>query len=309
MKQKIILLAFVVIMANAQTLKVKQIEEVKELSEKRQYYAQYSPDGTKILSTTENYEGINIYNIESKQVTKVTEAIGSGYEAKFIDNSNIAYRMDEYIDNMRYSTIKTKNISTGKEIVYETRQRDVTVPVISGSKLLYTKSTAMQSKTMSAIALNKTKAIEKAVAMVESNKLESIVIVENGKRTEIAPKGKVTYIWPSVSPDGNKVLFTATGDGTYISDKQGKILVKLGKLDSPKWSPDGKYIIGMEDKDDGHRYISSEIKIYSIEGKEILNVTGGKCGIAMYPSWDNSGKKAVFNNLEGNVYVAELEAK
>jgi len=217
--------------------------------------------------------------------------------------------MDEYIDNMRYSTIKTKNISTGKEIVYETRQRDVTVPVISGSKLLYTKSTAMQSKTMSAIALNKTKAIEKAVAMVESNKLESIVIVENGKRTEIAPKGKVTYIWPSVSPDGNKVLFTATGDGTYISDKQGKILVKLGKLDSPKWSPDGKYIIGMEDKDDGHRYISSEIKIYSIEGKEILNVTGGKCGIAMYPSWDNSGKKAVFNNLEGNVYVAELEAK
>jgi len=65
----------------------------------------------------------------------------------------------------------------------------------------------------------------------------------------------------------------------------------------------------MEDKDDGHRYISSEIKIYSIEGKEILNVTGGKCGIAMYPSWDNSGKKAVFNNLEGNVYVAELEAK
>ena len=78
------------------------------------------------------------------------------------------------------------------------------------------------------------------------------------------------------------ILFTATGKGTYICDLKGKILAEFGLLNAPVWYNDN-FIAGMYDKDDGHKVISSEIVLISVDGKNKYPIST-KGEIAMYPS-------------------------
>ena len=76
------------------------------------------------------------------------------------------------------------------------------------------------------------------------------------------------YLWASLSPDQSKILFTKAGEGTYTSDLQGNILVEFGNANAPRWSPDGNWIVYMNDKDNGYYYTASEIFVVSADGSK-----------------------------------------
>ena len=107
------------------------------------------------------------------------------------------------------------------------------------------------------------------------------------------------YIWVSLSPDSKKILFTAAGKGTYICDLKGKILASLGYLNAPVWF-NNEYVVGMEDKDDGHQVISSKIVMMSVANNTKTEIsTTGK--IAMYPTASGKANRIAYHCENGEI--------
>ena len=99
------------------------------------------------------------------------------------------------------------------------------------------------------------------------------------------------------------ILFTATGEGTFICDMNGKNIKKLGYLNAPVWYDDN-FVVGMQDKDDGEFVTGSTILMKSIDGK-ISKVLSSPNQIAMYPTAVVG--KVAYNTNEGDIYVVELK--
>ena len=93
-----------------------------------------------------------------------------------------------------------------------------------------------------------------------------------------------------------------SGGGTYICDLSGKILVDLGNIHAPKWSPDGKWIVYMDDKDDGYNFTSSEIHVISSDGKWDIPLTSTENEIELYPAWGPQNE-IVYSTESGRIYL------
>ena len=144
------------------------------------------------------------------------------------------------------------------------------------------------------------------VITIENRKM---VLYNNGNRTELTPNGaELSYIWASISPDNKNIVYTAAGKGTYVCSVTGKNVTSLGKLSAPSWAGN-KFVVGMDDRDDGEKLISSSLVISSIEGKlrKTLEIPAGIN--AMYPSASKDGSRIAFNTDRGEVYLMQVELK
>ena len=124
----------------------------------------------------------------------------------------------------------------------------------------------------------------------------------------IAPAGDVFYIWVSVSPDQQRLLFTAAGKGTYISDLEGNIIADLGTLNAPSWLDNG-WILGMNDRDDGHQVVSSDVLAIHVESGKRQNLTAEFREIALYPAASSAADRIAFSNLKGEVFTMKIRIK
>lgn len=253
----------------AQSVKVIKNEKLISGDVERLYFPRFSPDGQNLLLTKNNYKGLWIYNIPQKQLTKINDYYGSGFNSSInLENGKINFFKDEFVNNKRESLLKIFDLNLGSE-VNDSLITNVQLKVYSENS--------------------------------------QIIINHRRVRKAIKPLGEGNYIWVSLSPKGDKILFTLAGKGTYICDLNGRIQSELGYANAPKWSPDGKWIVFMNDKDDGLNYISSDIFVASADGKLKFNITDSISEIEMYPEWSNDGNKIVYNNLSGEIFVAELE--
>lgn len=133
-----------------------------------------------------------------------------------------------------------------------------------------------------------------------------LIVETNGLKNVLHPLEKTDrYLWGSLSPDGNRILFTAVGKGTYVCDLKGKVLAEIGYLNAPVWY-DRDRIVGMVDKDNGDYIISSSVVMVSADGKQrqILVPSTEK---AMYPAVNRLSGRIAYNTLEGDIIVLELE--
>lgn len=133
-----------------------------------------------------------------------------------------------------------------------------------------------------------------------------LTLYENGKEKKMMPSGEGNYVWASLSPDGEKILYNKAGEGTFICDLNGKILAELGYANAPEWSPNGRWIAFMKDYDDGHFITESEIWIASADGKEFRQLTKTEDKIEMYPRWAPDNRALVFHDLSGTLYRMKL---
>ena len=134
----------------------------------------------------------------------------------------------------------------------------------------------------------------------------ALSVYQNGQARIINPNGPADYLWPSLSPDKKNILYSVSGKGTFISNLEGTEVVELGRLHAPKWSADGKYVIGMDDYDDGQRFTKSDIILVSSDGKARQNLTKDLDIIALYPTLSPDGTQIFFNDEKGMVYTMNV---
>ena len=298
---------FILILAlYGNVLSAQQNISVKKISELNGISSGFRPvfiSDKSIVYTDELNNALFLYDIKKKSALNLCDDIGSGDH--FIisdDGKNIAYKsykMYEY--GRRQSSVYIIDIETKvkKTIIQDVRE-------LSSLDFQNGNLSFIHQQFLKEYSLNPEKKLKNGLLAFTDANL-NLVAVENSKQNIINPLGKGNYIWVSVSPDGTKILFTKTGKGTFICNSKGEDIINLGRLHAAKWSKDGKWIIGMNDFDNGHKYTNSQIIMISPDGKnrQILDLKNIK--IALYPDLSSDNSNVVFNTETGKIYILKLK--
>jgi Tol biopolymer transport system component len=257
---------------------------------------QFSPDGKRIYLTTAGYTGIWEYSLDDRSTRIVTEDRGAGYGFVLSpDAKRIAYRRTktDKETHRRVQEIVVMDLSTGKSTV-QASGRDLSLPTFSTAGVVF--SGGKEAIDLPSVA----KSGEVLLIGIENTK---IALVRNGNKILLDPFGKGSYIWPTLSPDRQRIAAYEMSRGTFVCDLDGTVRSELGKKDAAVWTRDGKWLVYMDDKDDGHRILSSELYCTSPDGGTVVQLTDTENVVELYPQCSPTENKIVCSSLRGGIYL------
>jgi hypothetical protein len=263
------------------------------------FHAQFNTTGDQLAFTTESYVGLSVYNFSENATIKITEKAGAGFQPVFSnDNKKVFYKNTVYKARLRMDGVKSYDFASKTALEMLAPRRNMKQPQTIQNGIMVFADTKIFKST-----LNRKKTPVTNYIWSDGSNLN---IYRDNKLQLLNPvKGANGYIWASLSPNEKMILFTAAGAGTFVCDLNGKIIAKLGYLNAPTWYDDN-FVVGMQDKDDGHFVTGSKILMKSLDGK-IEKVLSAANQIAMYPTAAASANRVAFNTLNGEIYVLELK--
>ncbi|MDR2650879.1 MAG: hypothetical protein LBC68_01000 [Prevotellaceae bacterium] len=299
--KKLLLLIFLVGQSVfAQQIEIKSTELVKATESGDFYFAQFSPKGTYLLTSSANYAGLRQIMLETQEVKILTQEQGSGYDVKIsADESTILFKKTEFIKNLRYTSLYQYSFTDNKTVKVENAVREKLTPAFAQNKPIFVKGKSLVKANITDSEITPFINIEdKQMALYKGN-----------TKKILTPSGEnESYFWASVSPDGKHIVYTTAAKGTFVCKIDGSNPVSLGKLNAPVWL-NNQWIVGMDDKDDGTMILSSSLVASTIDGKlrQVLTIPSIK--IALYPAASPDGKKIAFNTESGEIYIMNINIK
>ena len=264
---------------------VVRIEKIPLPASRAWTMPQWSPDGTTVYFTASDFNGIWSYALSSGTVRQVTSDRQSGYGFLIApDGSEIIYR-------------RTLTDARARVRLQETVARSLTGTgsrrVASGSDL---QLPSMESLRPAVVPADQT-----VLLGIENNK---IAVMREGKKVLLDPLGgDGRYIWPDLSPDGKRLVACDMERGSFVSDSDGGNPVRLGRRNAAVWTRDGRWLVYMADRDDGHRVTGSELAAVSADGKRTTALTATRGRAEMYPRCSPTGDRIVCSTLGGEILI------
>ena len=280
--------------AMGQVLNVTSIEKVN-LPDKAAVAA-ISPQGDYLLLTSATNQGLTKMDLNTNQCQVLSTAPSAGHNVKISpDGQTVVYREGSFNNkHLRLSSLKSVNLVTGSSQVLVKPTRD-----LQGYAASATTVGAVNKGKFSKKAIGNAKAQNLPVLSIDKGKL---MVTIDGKTRNLSPNGNdFSYLWPSLSPDGTKVLYYLAAHGTYVCDLDGNNARKVGKMRAPVWYDDNT-IVGMMDLDDGEFIYASTIVAATLDG--VTQTLTGDETIAMYPHAANG--KIAFSTPAGEAYIIQV---
>ncbi|MCU6769202.1 PD40 domain-containing protein [Barnesiella propionica] len=265
------------------------------------YLPVLSPAGDFLVLTNSDMNGLQKYDLATKKMTTLTTDKGSGFGVEISsDGSTVVYRNREYKGKLRYTTLKSVNVNTGKKSELVKATRDLQGVAVKEGTVLAVNDGKLLSKKMSGSKLSR-------IPAVASIKDGQLYVTVDGTTRQVSPAGtEVSYLWPSVSPDGKKLLYYVMDYGkAYVSNLDGSNPVSLGVMRAPKWMGND-WTVGMVDYDNGEIVTSSKIVAVSANGKVRTDLTD-ESSISMYPCASADASKIVYNTADGKVFLMQVK--
>ena len=262
------------------------------------FHPTFNTDGSLLAFTSDVYEGLEVYNFSDKSVVKISDEKGAGFQPVFNEDGKVFYKYTTYQNRLRYDGLKSYDLTkkTSKEVLEP--QRNLKQMQRYGNGVM-----AVSEKKLLKASYGKTEETTPPYVWSDGSKLN---IYRNGKAEILNPLENASgYIWASLSPNGTMILFNAVAVGSFVCDLNGNILASLGYLNAPAWYGDD-FVVGMQDKDDGHIITESKILIKSIDGK-LTKQLSEEGQIAMYPGASAIAKKVAYATTDGDIYIVELK--
>ncbi len=299
MKNLLFIFLFLSQIVYSQDFKAVKSQKINIKNNEQIFFPKLSPDGKKILFTKQNFNGLYLYDLKNKKIVQISDKQGAGYCPVFSENGKeLFFRENEYEGMRKISAIYSYNIEKKTKTIIEAKNRNVSVPKVSGDKLFYTLDGEAKNSTLK----NSSKS-NNIWTFIERQK---IVLYNKDVKKILTPNGEGNYIWVSLSPDKKRILYTFAGHGTYISDLNGKIISDLGYLNAPVWY-NNDWVVGMKDYDNNYKFTSSDIFAVSSDGKKQINLTDTKDIIELYPQCSAQNKKIVFHTAKGEIYCLKIK--
>ena len=297
-KTALFLLVFLSGYLSAQTITISNRYEMNGKS--KAFYPTFNINGDKLLFTSDGYNGLSMYDLTSKATTAITNEPGAGYEPLFdAQESKVFYRKTSFDNSRRMDAMESFDLSKKTKVQLLSPQRDLKQARSFHNGFIVTANRKLLKSTFGKTT--------KAVPVYVTTQDLKIYLYKDAKFQIINPlnEPESRYLWVSLSPNGKMILFTAAGKGTFVCDLNGKVIATLGYLNAPGWYDD-MYVVGMQDKDDGHVINSSKVMIMSVNGKTKAQISLAN-EIAMYPTASAKAAKIAYNTLDGRIQIVEIE--
>ncbi len=283
--------------ATGQVLSVGSIEKVAVSAEISVDQAVMAPDGKSVVISTNTDRSLRYLSLEDGQMKTLTDN-GSILDLKIADNGTVVYRQSTLNErHRRYTSIQAVEPMTlaTKQLVEPSRE-------LGGMAVRGNQVMAVDNLKLKAQALDNHAIEETPVASIHRGQL---MITRNGVTTAINPNGKhgQSYLWPSVSPDGTKVVYYLATMGCWTCDIDGSNPQRIGVIRAPRWIDDAT-IVGMRDEDDGQFYTASTIVAATLDG--VTQDLTSPDVIAMFPTASADGSKIAFSTPAGELYIINL---
>ncbi len=215
------------------------------------------------------------------------------------DGSTVVFKQSSYQGKLRYTALKSVNLNNGAEATLVAPSRN-----LQGFNVVGNRVNAVNKGKVSTKALN-TVATAKSAPVASINRGALLVTVD-GVTRNISPQGTSgqSYLWPSVSPDGTKVLYYLSGRGAYVCNLDGSNPVALGVIRAAQWYNDN-VVVGMQDKDNGEVVTSSKLVAVKADGSVRQDLTQVS-SMAMYPAVAGNGAKISFVTPAGELFIMNV---
>lgn len=294
-------LLFCIPQMQAQHVKVISNEPLSLPASEMGYSPVISPAGEYVLLSAGDNSGLRMYDLKSKQLTTLTKDRGAGFGVKISDDGKlVAYRSQQYINKLRYTTLKVLDISTKKTKDILKNSRDIEGFTFQEGTIFVIEDGKLQTKRITGNVVAKKSA-------VSSLKRGQLYMTRYNQTSLVSPAGSENnYLWASVSPDGSKLLYYVIELGqAFVSNLDGSDAVSLGVIRAPKWMGNN-WVVGMEDYDDGEKLTASSIVMAAASGTNRTVLTD-KSVIATNPSGTSDASTIVYNTDNGKVFLLKLE--
>lgn len=216
------------------------------------------------------------------------------------DGSTVVFRQSTYQGKLRYTALKSVNLNNGKEATLVAPSRN-----LQGFNVVGNRVNAINKGKITTKALNST-AVANAAPVATIN-YGALNVTVNGVTRNISPQGTSgeSYLWPSVSPDGTKVLYYHVGTGAWVCNLDGSNPVKVANIRAAQWY-NNEVVVGMEDEDNGEVVTASKLVAAKIDGSVRQNLTQVS-SMAMYPSVAGNGSRIAFSTPEGELFIMNVK--
>lgn len=285
----------------AQVLDVKSISKIDIDESSENVIAGISPTGEYILLTSASNNGLAKYDLATGETTMITNAQGAGFNAQISSDGNtVIYRETSYTSKkLRQNALKYTNLVTGETRTLIKPTRNLQTFYLDNNSVVAVDNNKLQVKSIGP----KQSLSSKPTLFIKDTQL--MISDDNGVRN-LSPNGtQFSYLWPSVSPDGSKILYYVAGVGAFVCNLDGSNIQSLGIIRAAKWYNDN-VIVGMHDEDNGEIITSSQIVASTLDGtKQVLT---DNSTIAMYP-YTAGNDKIVFSTPQGDAYIINLNVK
>ena len=237
----------------------------------------WSPDGSKIAVTGDNFIGIWVANADGSNLNQVSEALGAGYKMNWQDAQTIVSTPYTMENGLRMVRIENVNV--------ETAEISEVAPAQRGFR---------PSKVMKNVNLLRIMCDQPAEATRLIPSLEQYA-------------GKMV-LNPALSPDGKKIAFQIVSYGLFVCDVDGANLKSFGKGAYPSWAPNSRDLMFARIQDNGERFTASDLFSVNTETGVEENLTPTSDVIPITLSVSPDGSKVAFDNdVDGNIYVVDLK--
>lgn len=306
------ILAGAALTAGAQIFEVQSVEPITLPAGLRQtQVAAISHDGSFVLFTDDTYNGLARLDLASGAAEVITTATGAGIDPSLsADDSHVAFRDVTYSETHRRMTaVQVADLSTRQLTRVVPPSREVQAVAISGDAAVAV--VAGQPARRAITAATTTGARRARAASAERPVLsiagEQLMITRGGTTTPLSPCGTdgCSYIWPSLSPSGKRVMFYLVGRGIYTCNLDGDDLRFVADLHAPVWYSDD-VIVAMNDVDGLETQVSSEIIAVRLSDGERQTLCGGSDLIAMYPVANAATRRIAFTTRDGAPHLITL---
>ena len=258
-----------------------------------------SGQGDFLLLTADDNSGLTKLDLSTGKAQNITRAAGAGYDARVSpDGKRVVYRENSFTSgHLRMVSLRSINLGSGqsRELVAPTRNlqgvginNQAALPVTRGQVTAKGFEGKVSDKSGVVLSINN----------------RQLMISRNGKTRNLSPNGKdKSYLWPSLSPDGTKILYYVGAEGAFVCNLDGSNVKPLGMMRAPQWWDDST-VVGMYDQDDGEFVYASRIVAANLKGDK-QSLTPDSL-IAMYPKVSAQAGKIAFSTPDGKAYIINV---
>lgn len=286
--------------ASAQVVQVGSVEQIAIPGDLSVNIPRVSPDGTFAIVSTNNDNALYLVNLAGGTPDLVATG-ASALELKYSPDSKAVVFKSSTTDrnNLRYYHVQSVDLENGISRALTSKKRHCASYSVSPDGQL---SLADGGK-FSARSFSGAKAkASRPVVSINRGHLE--ITTADGKTRNLDPQGRGSYLWPSISPDGTKIVYYLSNYGCYVCDIDGSNVCSLGYVHAPQWLGNDA-VVGCQDYDNGVYVTSSSIVAADLNGN-IQTLTDSAL-LGMNPSASADAKTITFATADGKLYRINLK--